>query len=595
MGKKNVKKVKSFENKMPCLDYSAPNKKRRLTEMDLLASSGGFGKRKSSETPTTPLVNSDSKARASHHDGSYDEDIGYDQVAFDKYAQLVLQCSEIAKTTTSSDVKLETPSMISKMRGLLDPKVKAEVDYEEAAKDASNVWLQWSQGEAAGKRAFIPTIENRRECFAALMIFSHAANEAKVIPKEFTNAFGDMGISIYNDLVGMIGERDRNCLPYVNMCLRSWLEHLKEDPDLWADSYQFDFDTWATEKMGEPISTQCGGKTSYELMMAVFGEQLDKLADDATSRVTADASSSVNACCVSTVTSSKQHANTGVATNQPSLIVNAMSSTQNADAFPSVTPSVRTAINQTTNDANTDAPNSRNSKLKHIGNMIMKRLRKSSTLRRQRYSARAKAEINALITITDEDDLNKNAMRSCREAARKMEKILFSVGGAKRLVTTLRYFREGPLVRELGQTKKVLEESQTGKYSTKEEQLQVLVMDGMKGFFAMFHRNRGEEDKGGGRRTIEDQNAYDAVMAAINSNELTSARLGRMLTNTLGVSHRQIKRGRALRKSMEDHDKGWVRRTSAAPKNAVKEGKIRCTILFQKKYETHNKPTFYLL
>ena len=65
-------------------------------------------------------------------------------------------------------------------------------------------------------------------------------------------------------------------------------------------------------------------------MMAVFGEQLDKLANDATSRVTADASSSVNACGVSTATSSKQHANTGVATNQPSLIVNAISSTQNA-------------------------------------------------------------------------------------------------------------------------------------------------------------------------------------------------------------------------------------------------------------------------
>ena len=64
--------------------------------------------------------------------------------------------------------------------------------------------------------------------------------------------------------------------------------------------------------------------------MAVFGEQLDKLADDATSRITADASSSVNACGVRTVTSSKQHANTDVATNQPSLIVNAISSTQNA-------------------------------------------------------------------------------------------------------------------------------------------------------------------------------------------------------------------------------------------------------------------------
>jgi hypothetical protein len=260
INRKNRKKVKRYESNNVCEDTTLPAAKRRLTEVQALdtanyeVNSGRIVGISTSHQPT-PYVDSDSKARAAHHDESYDESIDFDYVLFDKYAQLVLQCSEISEASTSSDVKLETPSMISKMRGLLDPKVKAEVDYEEAAKDASNVWLQWSQGHAAGKRAFIPTIEDRNECFAALKIFSHAGDEAKLIPKEFCKEFGNMGISIYNDLVGMIGERDRNCLPFVNMCLRTWLEHLTADPDLWADTYLFDFDKWVAEKMAQPMST----------------------------------------------------------------------------------------------------------------------------------------------------------------------------------------------------------------------------------------------------------------------------------------------------------------------------------------------------
>ena len=84
------------------------------------------------------------------------------------------------------------------------------------------------------------------------------------------------------------------------------------------------------------------------------------------------------------------------------------------------------------------------------------------------------------------------------------------------------------MVRELGQTKNLLEGRQVGKYSTKEEQLQSLVLNGIKDFFAMFHQTRGEEDKGGGQRTIEDQNAYNAVMTTLNSNELTSILYYRM-------------------------------------------------------------------
>ena len=58
-------------------------------------------------------------------------------------------------------------------------------------------------------------------------------------------------------------------------------------------------------------------------------------------------------------------------------------------------------------------------------------------------------EVQAAINETEDVNLNRNAMRSCGEAARKVEELIFSVGGARRLVTTFSYFRERTLVREL--------------------------------------------------------------------------------------------------------------------------------------------------
>ena len=68
-------------------------------------------------------------------------------------------------------------------------------------------------------------------------------------------------------------------MPFMIMCLCIWLEQLRIDPDIWADHYLFDFDKWVEEKMAEPMSKHHGGKSSYELMMAVFAknEQCSKL------------------------------------------------------------------------------------------------------------------------------------------------------------------------------------------------------------------------------------------------------------------------------------------------------------------------------
>ncbi len=64
-------------------------------------------------------------------------------------------------------------------------------------------------------------------------------------------------------------------------------------------------------------------------------------------------------------------------------------------------------------------------------------------------------------------------------------------------------------------------------------------------------------------------------MAAPNSGDLASEKLGFMLSRTMNVSCCQIKIGIVMRKSMEDKDKSnWVRRASSVPKNAIKEGEF---------------------
>ena len=91
----------------------------------------------------------------------------------------------------------------------------------------------------------------------------------------------------------------------------------------------------------------------------------------------------------------------------------------------------------------------RMSKLQKIGNVVSKRLIKSNSLwGKYHYANRANAEIEAAISDTSEGDLNIYAMSQYRETAQKMEELLFSVGGAETITTTL--FRDRPTERELG-------------------------------------------------------------------------------------------------------------------------------------------------
>ena len=58
-------------------------------------------------------------------------------------------------------------------------------------------------------------------------------------------------------------------------------------------------------------------------------------------------------------------------------------------------------------------------------------------------------------------------------------------------------------------------------YNTKSEKMNSIIAKNLKGFLQFFCCTRGENDTGGGRRSLEDQNAYDVVMTAMNNNELT--------------------------------------------------------------------------
>ena len=207
---------------------------------------------------------------------------------------------------------------------------------------------------------------------------------------------------------------------------------------------------------------------------------------------------------------------------------------------------------------------------------MRKRLLKSHHLRNRKHSSMAtNKEMKTAVAQSSEGELNTHPIRSCREASQKMGDLLFSVGGAEIIVKTLIYFRDRKAVLEVGRVEDNMNVDKPNKKKSKERRLNSVLTNGLKNFLGMFHRPRVDGDNGGGHQTLEDQNVYDAIMAAINTKELTTAKLGSMLSRELGISRRQMKRGRALREDMEDKDKkNWVRRSSTVPKNAIKLGEI---------------------
>ena len=410
--KGNRKKVKRFENKNACENPTAA-KRARISEAERLVAAGHGGEIRGEyrPLPSGEEASIDPAARKTRpKEGRLKEDEFFDQKAFDEYLKAVNDCTKAAKDSPSADVKLEARTMIPKMRGLLDPSMKSEVDYAEATKDGSNILTKWQSGEAAGTRAFIPNLQFRDECYAALKIFSCAEEEAKQIPLEYVGMFGeDDGIGMYNQLVEIIGEQDKKCLPLVNMCLRAWLDRISnnEDGNIWADLSPLSFDNWKEEEMKKASARKHSGKTSYEMMMAVFGPE-------SRGRNAADEPSKPRA-------SEKGRSKT-LKTNEP----------------------------------RTTSGSTRISKLQKLGEVVQKRLLRARLLRGNRRITKANEEVLAAIKESYEGELNANTNRSCHDAARRMEEILFSAGGAVRVVKTLLYFKDRAAVQEVARARDMM-------------------------------------------------------------------------------------------------------------------------------------------
>ena len=143
-GSRNNKKLKRFETANQCEDPATSNKKRRITEAENLQSSGHGGEIRGEIAPVPSLSEMyiDAATRAARPDDLRDDPFS-DNAAVDEYTDIVLRCDKLAKSSICPAVQIEYPSMMKKMRGLLDPKLRSEVDFTEAAKDCSNVFTSW--------------------------------------------------------------------------------------------------------------------------------------------------------------------------------------------------------------------------------------------------------------------------------------------------------------------------------------------------------------------------------------------------------------------------------------------------------------------
>ena len=85
-----------------------------------------------------------------------------------------------------------------------------------------------------------------------------------------------------------------------------------------------------------------------------------------------------------------------------------------------------------------------------------------------------------------------SVLRACRNAAREMETILFSTGGAERIVCTMRIFRDRPAMKELLHVKDAMVSNQlqsTDNLSlkSKEERMNSAIVNSLRSFLGLFN------------------------------------------------------------------------------------------------------------
>jgi len=140
-GKSGLKLYKRMDFKHKCERPIPSTKKRRVTEAEKLQNGGHGGQIRGEIPPALDIreIHLDRSTRAARPT-DLEEKPCSEEIEFDKYMKLFLNCEKIAASSTSPDVRAEAASMLPKMQGLLDPKVRTEVDYSGAVNDSSHVF-----------------------------------------------------------------------------------------------------------------------------------------------------------------------------------------------------------------------------------------------------------------------------------------------------------------------------------------------------------------------------------------------------------------------------------------------------------------------
>ena len=115
---------------------------------------------------------------------------------FNKHNEFVIKCQEVGEKTTDDDAQAEFYGTITKLKSLLDGKVREEVDYEEACKEASLTFLLWSNRSPVGDKAFVANINDRDETIVALDKHNKDMTERDDVEKEWEKEFGDDGVAL---------------------------------------------------------------------------------------------------------------------------------------------------------------------------------------------------------------------------------------------------------------------------------------------------------------------------------------------------------------------------------------------------------------
>ena len=127
------------------------------------------------------------------------------------------------------------------------------------------------------------------------------------------------------------------------------------------------------------------------------------------------------------------------------------------------------------------------SNLEKIGERVREMLIRANQ-RRMKYWYMKQANVVLLSILVEVygNELTRKVTQNHQDAAREMENILFSVGGADRLLTTLRIFCARPAIRELDAVKRMVQKDSPKQLLSKEEQLNIGVVDSLQDFFAFF-------------------------------------------------------------------------------------------------------------